>query len=65
VVGSAIIFGLSADILPALYDYIPTGLKPIFTSSMTLSTVIAITMAQIFKVGDKIKSFWQTEEKAS
>ncbi|MBU3916230.1 purine/pyrimidine permease [bacterium] len=57
VIGSAIIFGLSADILPDLYDYVPEGIKPIFSSSMTLSTVIAISMAQIFRIGDKIKSF--------
>ncbi len=55
IVGAAVIFGLSADILPGLYDYIPTGMKPIFSSSMTLSTVIAILLAQIFRIGDFIK----------
>ncbi|MBU2510083.1 purine/pyrimidine permease [bacterium] len=56
VIGAAIIFGLSADILPGLYDYIPAGLKPVFSSSMTLSTVIAILLAQVFRIGDYIKT---------
>ncbi|MCP4131932.1 MAG: xanthine permease [bacterium] len=56
IVGTAITFGLSADILPDLYNYIPAGLKPFFSSSLTLSTVLAITMTQIFKIGDFIKS---------
>ncbi len=56
IIGVSIIFGLSADILPNLYDYLPEGLKPVFSSSMTLSTVLAITLAQIFKVGDIIKN---------
>jgi NCS2 family nucleobase:cation symporter-2 len=55
VIGAAIIFGLSADILPDLYNYIPAWLKPMFSSSLTLSTVIAISLTQIFRVGDYFK----------
>ncbi|MFO7862276.1 MAG: solute carrier family 23 protein [Desulfosalsimonas sp.] len=56
VIGAAIIFGLSADILPDLYNYIPAWLKPMFSSSLTLSTVVAISLTQIFRVGDYLKS---------
>ncbi|MDY6903511.1 MAG: solute carrier family 23 protein [Thermodesulfobacteriota bacterium] len=54
IIGTAIIFGLSADILPDLYNYIPTWLKPVFSSSLTLSTVIAITLTQVFRIGDRL-----------
>jgi len=55
IIGTSIIFGLSADILPNLYNYVPTGVKAIFSSSLTLSTVLAISLTQIFKIGDYIK----------
>lgn len=56
IIGISIIFGLSADILPNLYDYLPAGLKPFFSSSMTLSTVLAIVLTQVFKFGDFVKA---------
>ncbi len=55
VVGVSVIFGLSVDILPNLYDYLPASIKPIFTSSMTLSTILAICLTQVFKLGDLLK----------
>lgn len=54
VIGLAIVFGLSADILPDLYNYIPTWVKPVFSSSLTLSTVVAILLTQVFRAGDAI-----------
>ena len=56
IIGGSIIFGLSVDILPNLYDYLPGGLKTIFSSSLTLSTILAITFTQLFKIGDFIKA---------
>lgn len=55
IIGISIIFGLSVDILPNLWDYVPQGIKPIFSSSMTLSTILAILLTQFFLVGDFIK----------
>ncbi len=55
IIGISIIFGLSVDILPNLWDYVPQGIKPIFSSSMTLSTMLAITLTQLFLIGDFIK----------
>jgi NCS2 family nucleobase:cation symporter-2 len=55
IIGASIIFGLSADILPDLYNYVPGGLKAIFSSSLTFSTVLAILFTQMFKLGDYIK----------
>ncbi len=55
IIGISVIFGLSVDILPNLWDYVPQGIKPIFSSSMTLSTILAITLTQLFLIGDFIK----------
>lgn len=50
VVGISFIFGLSSDILPGLYNHLPSWLMPIFGSSLTLSTIIAILLNQLFSI---------------
>ncbi|MEW5734057.1 MAG: solute carrier family 23 protein [Thermodesulfobacteriota bacterium] len=47
VIGIAFIFGLSVDLLPGLYADVPHVLKPLFGSSLTLSTVLAILLNQV------------------
>ncbi len=49
VVGVALFFGLSLDILPQLYVSVPGWLRPIFQSSLTLSAVVAILLNQILR----------------
>lgn len=51
VVGISFIFGLSLEILPGLYRHVHPWLHPIFSSSLTLSTVMAIILNQIFNIG--------------
>jgi len=51
VIGISFVFGLSAIILPGLYSRIPSWLSPIFASSLTLSTVLAILLNQLFNIG--------------
>jgi xanthine permease XanP len=53
VIGISFVFGLSAIILPDLYTHIPLWLRPIFSSSLTLSTVLAILLNQLFTIGQK------------
>jgi len=53
IIGISFVFGLSAIILPDLYSRIPNWLSPIFSSSLTLSTVLAIILNQIFNIGAK------------
>lgn len=50
VVGVAFIFGLSLDILPGLYAGITGWLRPLFSSSLTLATVIAVVLNQILRL---------------
>ena len=53
VVGISFIFGLSLEILPGLYKDIHPWLRPFFSSSLTFSTVLAIILNQIFRIGGK------------
>lgn len=53
VIGISFVFGLSVIILPDLYSRIPSWLNPIFSSSLTLSTVLAIILTQLFNIGTR------------
>lgn len=53
IIGISMVFGLSVIILPDLYNNIPSWLAPIFSSSLTLSTVLAIVLNQVFNIGVK------------
>ena len=50
-VGIALIFGLSLDIAPGLYAVVPWWLRPLFESSLTLATVIAVILNQLLRGG--------------
>jgi xanthine permease XanP len=49
VIGIPLIFGLSLEILPALYAGVPRWLRPLASSSLTLSTVLAVVFNQLLR----------------
>ena len=51
ILGLAIIFGLSADLMPQLYAAVHPWIKPVFSSSLALGTVTAIVMNSIMRIG--------------
>ena len=51
VIGIPLIFGLSLDITPALFADVPDLLRPLFESSLTLSTVLAVLLHQLLRLG--------------
>ncbi|MBI3802028.1 MAG: purine/pyrimidine permease [Deltaproteobacteria bacterium] len=53
VVGIALSFGISLDVLPELYAHIGPWLRPLFESSLTLTTVVAVLLNQLFRLGAK------------
>jgi NCS2 family nucleobase:cation symporter-2 len=55
VIGVALIFGLSLDILPSLFAGVPYFLRPLVDSSLTLSTVIAVVLNQLLRLRDSVK----------
>jgi len=52
-VGIALIFGLSVEIVPDLYRTFPTYLKPIFSSSTSVATVLVVILSLLFRMGIK------------
>lgn len=53
VIGVAFVFGMSLDILPSLFATLPHYLRPIMSSSLALSTVLAVVLNQILRIGSK------------
>jgi NCS2 family nucleobase:cation symporter-2 len=56
VIGLSLILGLSVDNLPQLYVGVPNELKPIFSSSLALSTISAILLNLLFRIGISSKA---------
>ncbi len=52
-VGIALIFGLSVEIIPDLYRTFPAFLKPVFSSSTSVATVLVVILSLLFRVGIK------------
>jgi xanthine permease XanP len=50
VIGVALSFGLSLDVLPSLFAGVPYFLRPLVDSSLTLSAVVAVVLNQLFRL---------------
>jgi NCS2 family nucleobase:cation symporter-2 len=50
-VGISLLFGLSVDMAPELYRHLPEGLRPLFSSSTALATVLVVSLGLLFRVG--------------
>ena len=59
IIGLSIIFGLMIDIMPDTFNHFPQWIQPIFASSLSASTLLAVTLNMIFRIG--IKSTATTE----
>jgi xanthine permease XanP len=51
VIGTSIVFGLSVDFLPGLYNNLPDWIQPIFQSSLSLATICAIVLNIFLRIG--------------
>jgi xanthine permease XanP len=51
VVGIALIFGLSVDMVPGLYGNVPDSIQPLFSSSLAFSTVLVVVLNLLFRIG--------------
>lgn len=51
VMGFALIFGLGVNVLPELFRNVPSYLEPIFSSSLSLATVLAIVLNLLLRLG--------------
>lgn len=58
VVGISLIFGLSVEISPEVYRFAPDALRPIFSSSTSLATVLVVLLSLFMRLGtSKRKEF--------
>jgi xanthine permease XanP len=51
VVGIALIFGLSVDMVPGLYGNVPDLIQPLFSSSLAISTILVVFLNLLFRIG--------------
>lgn len=51
VIGTSIIFGLSVDLVPSLYQQVHPWLKPLFSSSLSVSAISAVILNLLFRIG--------------
>jgi NCS2 family nucleobase:cation symporter-2 len=51
VIGISLIFGLSLEVLPDLYAQVPSWLRPLFDSALTFSTILAVILNQLLRLG--------------
>src|SRR4029434_10499115 len=51
VVGIALIFGLSVDMVPGLYGNVPDLIQPLFSSSLAISTLLVVVLNLLFRIG--------------
>jgi len=51
VIGIALVFGLSVEMVPGLYRGVPTPLQPLFASSLSLSTVLVVALNLLMRLG--------------
>ncbi len=51
VIGIAFIFGLSVEMVPGLYEQLPSALHPLFSSALSLGTILAVALNMLFRIG--------------
>ena len=51
VIGISLVFGLSLEVLPNLYAQVDPWLRPFFESSLTFSTMLAVLLNQLLRIG--------------
>jgi len=51
VIGIALIFGLSVEMVPGLYRGAPLVLQPLFASALSLSTVLVVVLNLLMRIG--------------
>jgi xanthine permease XanP len=50
-VGISLLFGLSVDMVPELYRRVPELLRPLFSSSTALATILVVFLSLLFRLG--------------
>jgi NCS2 family nucleobase:cation symporter-2 len=65
VIGIAVIFGLSVEMVPGLYSSVPAWIKPLFSSSLSLGTVLVVGLNLLFQLGTSKRKVFDIDPVAS
>jgi xanthine permease XanP len=58
IIGLAVVFGLTADLKPAVYSGIHGAIRPLFDSALSLSTALVIVLNLVLRIGVSKKRSW-------
>lgn len=64
VVGISLIFGLSVRMVPGLYADVPDALSSLFSSSLSLATVLVVVLNVLFRIGIRTRVALQLDPRA-
>jgi NCS2 family nucleobase:cation symporter-2 len=64
VVGLSLFFGLSAEMVPGLYAGVPLVLRPVVATSLALTTLLAVVLNAIFRLGVAKRATLELEQDA-
>jgi xanthine permease XanP len=64
VVGIALIFGLSVRMVPELYADVPELMSPLFSSSLSLATVLVVVLNVLLRIGIRTRVALELEPRA-
>ncbi len=51
IIGISLLFGLTTDAIPGAFRDLPSWLRPLFSSGLTLATVLVVLLNLIFRIG--------------
>lgn len=61
VIGFSIVLGLSSALVPGIYHDAPNTLRPILESPLAISTLVAMALTQLFRIGAAIRKTLDVE----
>jgi xanthine permease XanP len=61
VIGFSVVLGLTSALLPGVYAGAPALLRPILESPLTVSTLVAIVLTQVLRLGAAVRTSFELE----
>jgi xanthine permease XanP len=61
IIGFSVVLGLASALLPGVYANAPELLRPLLESPLTVSTVVAIVLTQVLRLGAAVRTSFELE----
>jgi NCS2 family nucleobase:cation symporter-2 len=65
VIGIALVFGLSVEMVPGMYAAVPGWIRPLFSSSLALGTVLVVALNLLFQLGTAKRNTFEIDPAAA